>query len=142
MELLRRIDDLKKQHIGTTQSSNDGNDVDTNIIINRRRIIVIEAAVLLDAGWEDMMDGVWLVTASRDTAMQRLTEQRGLTPQDAEQRIQAQQRRRIAEANVPSLLERGVVTAVIENNGSLEALKEQLKHALEDTKSWKTMPSS
>jgi dephospho-CoA kinase len=30
-------------------------------------IIVVEAAVLLDAGWQDFLDGVWVISASRQS---------------------------------------------------------------------------
>ncbi len=84
------------------------------------------------------MDGVWLVTASRETALQRLIEQRGLRREDAEQRINSQQQtRRIAEQHVPSLIQQRIMTAVIDNNGSLEDLKRNLEQALESATSWK-----
>ncbi len=128
-----RVDQCIQQQ--QQQQANNSNDEAT---FHKRNIIVIEAAVLLDAGWEDWMDGVWLVTASRETALQRLIEQRGLRREDAEQRINSQQQtRRIAEQHVPSLIQQRIMTAVIDNNGSLEDLKRNLEQALESATSWK-----
>jgi dephospho-CoA kinase len=72
--LQHRVDQCIQQQ--QQQQANSNNDEAATW--NKRNIIVIEAAVLLDAGWEDWMDGVWLVTASRETALQRLIEQQGL----------------------------------------------------------------
>jgi dephospho-CoA kinase len=131
--LQHRVDQCIQQQ--QQQQANNSNDEAT---FHKRNIIVIEAAVLLDAGWEDWMDGVWLVTASRETALQRLIEQRGLRREDAEQRINSQQQtRRIAEQHVPSLIQQRIMTAVIDNNGSLEDLKRNLEQALESATSWK-----
>ena len=99
-------------------------------------IIILEAAVLLDAGWEDILDGIWVVTASESTALQRLKETRNLSEEEAMKRITAQNTRRgIGNLNVE--VETGIVTGVIENNGTMEDLKTSLQEALENPKSWK-----
>src|SRR5215212_1201600 len=43
------------------------------------RVFVVEAPLLIEAGWRDLVDEVWLVTASRDVAVARLAA-RGLDP--------------------------------------------------------------
>jgi dephospho-CoA kinase len=107
----------------------------------RRAIVIVEAAVLLDAGWDDMMNpngghggaGVWVVRASNHVARQRLIEQRGYTEQVADKRIQAQQeesRRGIGAENLQMELDRGTVTQVITNDGDLDALRAALAQAL------------
>jgi dephospho-CoA kinase len=98
-------------------------------------IIVIEAAVLLDAGWQSFLDGVWVVAVSKNVAMERLQQNRGLTESEAEQRIAAQQPRR-GIGNLADEVDAGVVTAVIENNGSVEELKHQLAEKLVDARAW------
>jgi len=44
---------------------------------------VLEAAVLIEANWLDLVDEVWLVTVSPETARQRLVERNGLAPEQA-----------------------------------------------------------
>jgi dephospho-CoA kinase len=40
------------------------------------RPIVIEAAILIEAGWQSLFDQIWLVTASRETVVGRITKDR------------------------------------------------------------------
>ena len=47
---------------------------------------VVEAAVLIEAGWLPLADEGWLVTAGPETARQRLMERNGLSPEQAESR--------------------------------------------------------
>jgi dephospho-CoA kinase len=109
----------------------------------RRAIVIVEAAVLLDAGWDDMFNpnhvgngggaGVWVVRASNHVARQRLIEQRGYTEPVADKRIQAQHeesRRGIGAENLQLELDRGTVTQVIANDGDLDDLRTALAHAL------------
>lgn len=100
-------------------------------------VVVLEAAVLLDAGWEDLLDGLWVVTTPTSLALQRLVEHRGFTHEEAQKRIEAQQPRR-GIGNLGEEVERGVVTKVIENEGSEEELRHKLQQALEDPTAWKS----
>ena len=43
-----------------------------------KKAVIVEAILLVEAGWMDMVDELWLVTASRETTLQRLKE-RGLS---------------------------------------------------------------
>jgi dephospho-CoA kinase len=80
--------------------------------------IVVEAAVLIEAGWLSLVDEVWLVVADRDVVIDRLGKQRRLAPEEARVRIAAQlgdaERQRYAHV-------------VIRNTGSLEELREQVR---------------
>jgi dephospho-CoA kinase len=81
------------------------------------RIIVLEAAVLFEAGWQDLGDEVWVNIVDRDVAITRAT-QRDKVPQAAiEKRLDAQlsNAERVARADV-----------VIDNNGTPEAMLAQL----------------
>lgn len=98
-------------------------------------IIVLEAAVLIDAGWEDLLDGLWVISVKPETALQRLMEQRGLTKEEAETRIQAQQSRR-GIGNLEDEVKKGIVTKVINNDGDLESLMIKLQAALCDPSAW------
>uniref|UniRef100_A0A7S4REM7 Dephospho-CoA kinase n=1 Tax=Ditylum brightwellii TaxID=49249 RepID=A0A7S4REM7_9STRA len=49
-------------------------------------IIVLEAAILLDAQWDDLCDAVWIITAPYDIALQRLIEKRSMKQEDAQKK--------------------------------------------------------
>jgi dephospho-CoA kinase len=80
--------------------------------------IVVEAAILIEANWQPLFDEIWLVRASREQVVTRIESQRGLKPAETEARIRAQlsDEERAKHA-----------TLVIENNGSLEELRDLLK---------------
>lgn len=99
-------------------------------------VVVLEAAVLLDAEWDDLLDGIWVVTAPKTIALERLMETRGLPQEEAEKRITAQDSRR-GIGNLQDEISNGVVTGVIENKGTLADLEQALGIAMEDSKSWK-----
>eukprot|EP00978_Attheya_sp_CCMP212_P005861 scaffold13078_cov48-Attheya_sp.AAC.2 len=98
-------------------------------------VVIVEAAVMLDAGWEDWLDGVWVVRVEPSTAQQRLVSDRGMTLEDALLRMEAQQSRR-GIGNLEKEVQNGVVTAIVDNDGSLEDLTNALKTALKDPSSW------
>ncbi len=83
-------------------------------------IVVLEAAVLIEADWLDLVDEVWLVTASPETARRRMIERNGLSPEQADARMRAQltneQRRPHAQV-------------VIENDGTIEELRAKVDAA-------------
>ncbi len=81
-------------------------------------VAVLEAAVLFEAGWEDLVDSIWVVVVDPETAVKRLGERNGLDPEAARARIASQlsNEERIARANI-----------VIENNGTLDALKQRIE---------------
>lgn len=101
----------------------------------RGGVIVVEAAVLLDAEWQDFCDGVWMITADKHVALQRLVESRNMSLEDASQRWEAQQSRQ-GIRNLDQQVNNRIVTAVVDNSGSLDELKERLQLALNDEKSW------
>ncbi len=79
--------------------------------------IVVEAAVLIEAKWYDLVDEVWVVIASAETVIERVTRSRGLDRAAVQARIDAQlsnaERSRVADV-------------VIENDGSPDQLREKL----------------
>lgn len=101
-----------------------------------RPIVILEAAVLLDAEWNDFLDGVWVITAPREIALQRLMETRGLSQEEAEKRINAQESRR-GIGNLQHEIVQEMVTGVIENKGGLDELTLALTKALDDPSFWK-----
>lgn len=91
----------------------------------RRSVVVVDAVKLIESGWAARCDTVWVVTAPPTVQLQRLTATRGLTEQEAQQRIDAQvdQADRLRFADV-----------VIDNGGSLAATEAQVLAA------WQTLP--
>ncbi len=80
-------------------------------------VVVLDAAVLLEAGWEDLADEVWMVVVDRATAVRRAVARGGLTAAAVEARIAAQlsNEARSARADV-----------VIDNSGDEAALSAQI----------------
>ena len=82
--------------------------------------VVVEAAILIEANWLPLADTVWVVETDKDAAIRRVAEQRGMSAADAEARI----------ANQLSNAERRKhAQVVIRNNGSLQALEQQIQQA-------------
>ncbi|HVN64327.1 MAG TPA: dephospho-CoA kinase, partial [Candidatus Binataceae bacterium] len=52
--------------------------------------VVVEAAILIEAGWTAFCDEVWLVRAAREAVIDRVERERGLKPAETEARIRAQ----------------------------------------------------
>jgi len=54
------------------------------------RIAVLEAALLFDAGWDDLADEVWVTVAPPEVAAKRTAERSGISVEEALSRIRAQ----------------------------------------------------
>ena len=54
------------------------------------KIVVLEAAVLLEAGWQDIVDEVWVTVVDREVAIERATARDGVDREAIEARIDAQ----------------------------------------------------
>lgn len=85
-------------------------------------VLVIEAALLVEAGWNDLTDEMWLVRAGSETVVERVCAARGLDPAQVQARIaaQASDAERLAVADV-----------VIDNEGSLADLERRVRDAWE-----------
>jgi dephospho-CoA kinase len=53
-------------------------------------VCVVEAAVLFEAGWDDIVDEVWMVCVPPDVAIERLAKRNGIAVEDAQKRINSQ----------------------------------------------------
>ncbi len=80
-------------------------------------VVVLDAIKLIESGWADKCDAVWVVTCRRDQQIERLVRTRGYSLQEAEQRVDAQapQEQKVARADV-----------VIDNSGTLEETRRQV----------------
>ena len=81
-------------------------------------IVVLEAAVLFEAGWQDIGDETWVIIVDREVAIKRSMARDGLSREAVENRLQAQlsNEERIAKADI-----------VMENNLDQQVLIDQLK---------------
>ena len=82
------------------------------------RAVVIEAAVLLEAGWESLVDEVWVTTATEESVVQRISQRNNLSEEEIRKRINSQLRNeeRVRRA-----------TVVIENSDGLEELRQRVR---------------
>jgi dephospho-CoA kinase len=94
----QRIEDLKSQGID---------------------VVVLEAALLIEANWTDLVDQVWVTTSTQDAVIGRLRSQKGFTGEQARARISSQMSpdEKLKYADV-----------VIENDSDLEALREKVEN--------------
>jgi dephospho-CoA kinase len=81
--------------------------------------IVVEAPVLMEAGWQ-FFDEVWVVIVKPETAIARVTASRTITADEVRRRIDSQ----LSNAARVKLADR-----VIENDGTLDDLKERVRDA-------------
>jgi dephospho-CoA kinase len=127
-EIEKRIQRIRSEWL--TSSSNDAS------LSFKEPVVVVEAAVLLDAGWQHtFLDAVWVITVSQEVALHRMMETRGLSREEALKRIEAQQSRR-GIGNLSDESAKGVVTAQIDNSGTLEELHASLSVQLKNPAAW------
>ncbi|KAG7227968.1 hypothetical protein INR49_005589 [Caranx melampygus] len=67
-----------------------------------KQVCVVDAAVLLEAGWTDMVHEVWVTVIPEEEAVLRITERDGITKDDALRRLQSQwsNTKQVEHANV------------------------------------------
>lgn len=84
---------------------------------DQAQAIVVEAALLVEAKWDALVDEVWLVTARPQVIEERLVSQRGLDPAAIAARMRAQlsDSERAAHADV-----------IVDNSGTREELRTRL----------------
>jgi len=77
-------------------------------------VVVVEAALLFEAGWDSLVEEVWVTDSSEDLVIQRLSERNGLTQEEARKRISSQMDRseRLSRADL-----------VIDNSGDIAAME-------------------
>lgn len=81
------------------------------------RLVFADAALLIESGFHKLCDGVWLVTAERESRIARIAERDGLTYEEASDRLSRQM------SDVEKL---PFATVVIENDGTLDELIEKV----------------
>ncbi|MBF8266841.1 MAG: dephospho-CoA kinase [Dehalococcoidia bacterium] len=81
-------------------------------------MVVIDAAILIEAGWDDLCDEVWIATAPEAHVIQRLGSRNNLTEEQVRARMASQisTEERVKHAHV-----------IIENDGDLEELRRKVR---------------
>ncbi len=90
--------------------------------VGGNKLAVLEAAVLFEAGWEDLADEVWVVVVEPDNAVQRLAARNNMDEAAARARIASQL------SNAERTARAGIV---IENNSTLADLEAAIQRAWE-----------
>jgi dephospho-CoA kinase len=86
------------------------------------RFVVLDAAVMLEAGWDGVCDRLVYIDAPREVRLRRLAEQRGWTPQEADARERAQ---------LPLTEKAGRADHVLDNATTLDHLERQVDALLD-----------
>ena len=85
-------------------------------------LFFMDIPLLIEQGYEEWFEAVWLVAESKETQLKRLMERNHLSEVEAQERIASQ---------MPLEAKRSHVDLVIDNNGDLADLYAQLNAALE-----------
>jgi len=81
-------------------------------------VVVLEAAILIEANWTPLVDEVWVTTAPESAVLERLKKQRGLAEEQTLSRIRSQlsNEERLKHADV-----------VITNEGNIGEVRARVK---------------
>ncbi len=91
-------------------------------------LVILEAAVMVEAGWQDALDEMWAVIVAPELAIERAMARDGLSAKEVQNRLDAQ---------VSNAERKAHADILIDNNGSLAHLYNQvdaLCHRLNQTK--------
>ena len=80
-------------------------------------VVLIEAAVMIEAGWKSLVDEVWVMSVPPSVARQRLMERNSLSAAEADKRINAQLGNVEREAHAD---------VIIDSNCSLDRMHEMI----------------
>lgn len=80
--------------------------------------VVVEAALLFEAGWDSLVDEVWATHSPEEEVIRRLQARNSLTEEEIRRRIAAQ---------MPAAKRLAGATVVIDNSGDLAALERTVK---------------
>lgn len=75
-------------------------------------IVAVSAVKLIEGGWEEICDAIWLVTCTETEQRRRLMKYRGLSEADADIRLAAQP---------PVEPKMAIADVIIDNSGTMEA---------------------
>ena len=81
-------------------------------------VVVVEAALLMEAGWDSLVDEVWVTCSPEEQVLERLQRRNGLTGEEIRARIGSQLplEERVRHADV-----------LVMNSGNVDELREELE---------------
>ena len=85
-------------------------------------VVVVEAALLFEAGWNSLVQEVWVTDSSEDAVIHRLSQRNGMSEEEARKRLDSQMSRaeRLGRADV-----------VIDNSGDVADMREAISELWE-----------
>lgn len=87
-----------------------------------QEVAVVEAALLIEAGWTPLVDEIWVTTSAEEIVVDRLQKRNGLTEEAARARISSQ---------MPQEERKRHAVEVIDNSASLSELKNRVQQLWE-----------
>ena len=95
-----------------------GQVVSEKVKSSNKEVVVVEAALIFEAGWESIMDKIVVVNCSKDKQIERIRKSTSLTMDEIEA---------IMRAQLPSQEKVSRADFVLENDGDLNHLRENVK---------------
>ena len=81
-------------------------------------VVILEAAILIEANWQDLTDEIWLAKANQEVVIERVQLRNNFTREEIIKRIQSQMSNDEREKHTD---------VVIDNDGTIEQLQEKVK---------------
>ena len=94
-----------------------------NCLAKEEDVFFMDIPLLIENDYQDWFDQIWLVTVSPEVQRQRLMKRNHLSAEEADMRIASQ---------MPLSEKLPYASLVIDNNGSIDDLKEKVKSAIKD----------
>jgi dephospho-CoA kinase len=121
-EALRRLNDISHPCMAE-RMAREIRQVRARPPSERPPLILLDAAILFEAGWDGLCDRIWTVETTPELAAERLMARDAMTRAEVQARLAAQM-------SNPERARRA--HAVIRNEGSLEALQSQVERLWEE----------
>ena len=99
-----------------------GTHIDQVLSQDPNAIVVLEAAVLIDAEWMDLCDEVWVVQTEEATAIERAVQRDSVSHISVKSRM---------SSLISDVVRSSFADVIFHNDGSLECLKSQVQAELE-----------
>ena len=87
-----------------------------------KQVVVVDAAILIEAKWTSLVDEVWVTAAPEDIVVQRVMARNGWDEEQVRSRMASQ---------MPTEERQGYAQVVIDTNASLDEVRERVRAAFE-----------
>ena len=87
-----------------------------------KQVVVVDAAILIEAKWTSLVDEVWVTVAPEDVVVQRVMARNGWDEEQVRSRMASQ---------MPTEERQGYAQVVIDTNASLDEVRERVRAAFE-----------